>query len=312
MIFDVRWLEGFSLHDKFKQEAASRKDIDLFGIVLTFASGVGDFWSVALEWSNSITHTIADRLSHLVYGVSGVPKINHFDIELWIEEDVFRLDITMGNSPPMSESESGDQLFEDVSCSSFWELFSLADESEEFPVLLNLHDIVEDPLYFPVGGSVDASHVEINDLNYITMPGLVRHPYLVQELLQHLLLVASLCLGFFDLLVHYLDGHSLVSDNIDAHLNSELQDSYFENLPVPSLKTTRYFSSMRGHSYRYSFGSSRMLFIYNNFWYKFVIIRWGLASLSLLPESKRFWPPLKEETSKRILSRRSFKNIDCT
>lgn len=101
----------------------------------------------------------------------------------------------------------------------------------------------------------------------------MRHPYLVQELLQHLLLVASLGLGFLDLLVHDLDGHSLVRDSIDAHLNPEWRDSYFENLPVPSLKTTRYFSSMRGHSYRYSFGSSRMLFIYNNFWYKFVIIR---------------------------------------
>jgi len=83
------------------------------------------------------------------------------------------------------------------------------------------------------------------------MTGLMRHPYLVQELLQHLLLVASLGLGFFDLLVHDLDGHSLVSDDIDAHLNSELPDSYFENLPVPSLKTTRYFSSMRGHSSKY-------------------------------------------------------------
>lgn len=119
MVFDIRGLKGLSLHDKFKQEASCREYVNLFGIVFSLSRSVGYFRSIALEGTNSVTHTVADRLGHLVCSISGIPEIYHFHIEFGIQEDVFGLDITVGNSPAMGEPECGYQLFEDVSCSSF-------------------------------------------------------------------------------------------------------------------------------------------------------------------------------------------------
>ena len=93
------------------------------------------------------------------------------------------------------------------------------------------------------------------------MVSIVRHPHLVQKLFEGLKFVPPLAFSLLYLLVHYLDGHALVRQHIDSHFNSDLRQWYFENLPEPSLKTTRYFSSITGHRSKYSWGRSRMQFI---------------------------------------------------
>lgn len=71
------------------------------------------------------------------------------------------------------------QLFEDVPSCPFRKLFSLTDKSVEFPILLDLHDIVEYALHFAVCCSIDPAHVEVHYLNDVSMSGLVRHLNLV-------------------------------------------------------------------------------------------------------------------------------------
>jgi len=89
-------------------------------------------------------------------------------------------------------------------------LFGLGDETVQLAVLLDFHDVVEYSLYFPVGGAVDASYVEVDYLNNVSMFSLVRHLNFVEEKFQALLLVASFWVGFFNLLIHDLYCYSLI------------------------------------------------------------------------------------------------------
>lgn len=50
-------------------------------------------------------------------------------------------------------------------------LLGLIDQSEQLSVLLNFHYIVKDTLHTTISTSVDASHIEIDDLNDMTMLG---------------------------------------------------------------------------------------------------------------------------------------------
>ena len=106
--------------------------------------------------------------------------------------------------------ECRDELFEDVPGCFLGELFGLTDEAEELPILLDFHDVVEDPLYFAIGGAVYTPHVEVDYLNNVSMFGLVGHFHFVEEELEALLFVGPLGVGFFDLLVHDFDSDSLV------------------------------------------------------------------------------------------------------
>lgn len=88
-----------------------------------------------------------------------------------------------------------------------------------------------------------------------------RHADLVQENLEDALLLRAFVRGLVDAVVHDLDGHALVGGQVDGQFDPEWWEGYCENRPKPSLKRTRYFSSMIGHSSMYSLGSSRRQFI---------------------------------------------------
>lgn len=85
----------------------------------------------------------------------------------------------MCDSVCVQMSECGEYLSEDVPGGAFCELFCLVDESEEFSVFFYFHDVVEDSLYFSICGAVDSSHIEVDDLNDITVSGLMGHFHLV-------------------------------------------------------------------------------------------------------------------------------------
>lgn len=85
----------------------------------------------------------------------------------------------MGYFARMGVSKCGDELFEDVPGCFLGELFGLTDKSIELAVLLDFHDVVEDSLYFTIGGTIDTSYIKVDYLNYISMFGLVRHLDLV-------------------------------------------------------------------------------------------------------------------------------------
>ena len=156
---------------------------------------------------------------------------------------------------------------------AFAELLCLVDQTEKFTVFFDFHDVVEDAVDFAVGRTVDASDIEVDDLNDVSMFGLVAHLDLVEESLEDLLLIAAFAVGLADLLVHDLDGNTLVGQHIHRHLDSTSTHAYLLKRPRPNLNITRYFSSITGHWSRYSCGSSRIKFIcIINFGIKFVII----------------------------------------
>ena len=92
------------------------------------------------------------------------------------------------------------------------ELFCLGDESVKLSVLLYFHDIIKNALHLTIRGTIDTSDIEVNNLNYVSMLGLVRHLHLIQKLLKGLLLVSALGIALLYVLVHDLDSDSLVSN----------------------------------------------------------------------------------------------------
>lgn len=114
-----------------------------------------------------------------------------------------------------------EQLPEDVPGSLLGELFGEVDDPEQLSVLLDLHDVVEYPAYFAVGSAVDAPHIKIDNLNYVSMPGFRGHLHLVQKHLEDFLLVSAVELGLIDLVVHDLDGHAIIGRQIDCQFYSK-------------------------------------------------------------------------------------------
>jgi hypothetical protein len=211
LVLDVRRLERLCLHDKFEEEAASREDVDRLSVILSLADCIGDLRSIALQRANPITNMIVDRLSHFILSIASIAKIYNLNVEFRIKQNVFRLDVTVRDPARVGMSQHPEQLFEDIASCPFGELLGLVDQTVELSVLLNFHDVVEDSLHLAIRRTVDTANIEVSDLNNIAMTCLVRHPHLVEEHLEHLLLVAALAFRLLDLLVHYLDCNALVS-----------------------------------------------------------------------------------------------------
>lgn len=116
---------------------------------------------------------------------------------------------------------SREELPEDVPGSLLGELFGEVDDPEQLAVLFDLHDVVEYPADFAIGSAVDASHIKIDNLNYVSMPGFCGHLDLVQKHLEDFLLVTAVELGLIDLVVHDLDGHAIICGEIDGQFYSK-------------------------------------------------------------------------------------------
>lgn len=121
----------------------------------------------------------------------------------------------------MDGANGRQQLPEDVPGSLFGELFGEVDDSEQLSVLFYLHDVVEYPADFTISSAVDASHIKIDNLNYVSMSGFCGHLDLVQKHLEDFLLVSAVEFGLIDLVVHDLDGHSIIGGEIDGKFNSK-------------------------------------------------------------------------------------------
>lgn len=112
-----------------------------------------------------------------------------------------------------------DELSEDIACGFLWELVGHIDNSEELSILLDFHDVVENAKDFAVSCAVDTPYIEVNNLNYISMPSLKWHFDFIEEHLENLLLISSFKLWLSDFLVHDFYGYSLVGGKINAKLN---------------------------------------------------------------------------------------------
>ena len=155
---------------------------------------------------------IDNRLLHFVNPFPCVSKVHNLHIKLRIQKNILRFNITVRDLPGMGMFQGRNQLLEYVPGGLLWELLGLGDKSVKLPVLLDFHDIIQNSLHLAIRGTIDASHIKVDNLNYVSMFSLVRHLHLVQKLLKGLLLVATFGIALFYVLVHDLDGDSLVSN----------------------------------------------------------------------------------------------------
>lgn len=70
----------------------------------------------------------------------------------------------------MKMAQRWDYLSKDVSGCPFWEWLCLTDNSEKLAILNNFHDVIEYAPDCPIGGAIDSSHIEIDDLYCVAMP----------------------------------------------------------------------------------------------------------------------------------------------
>lgn len=144
-------------------------------------------------------------------------------------------------------------------------MLSEVDDAEQLPIFLDAHHVVEDAFDAAVTGAVQATHVEIDDLDYVRVPGLAGQPDLVEEELDHFIVGGAVGVGVVERVVHYLYRHALLRGQLYPQLHPASSHAYFEKRPKPSRNKTRYLSSMTGQRSRYSLGSSRVQVINNKF-----------------------------------------------
>ena len=78
------------------------------------------------------------------------------------------------------------------------------------------HHIVEHPLNRPVSRAVEATNIEVDDLDYVPMSGLKTHADLIEENVKEALLMVGAAGVLLDALVHDFNSHTLVGSEVDA------------------------------------------------------------------------------------------------
>ena len=106
-----------------------------------------------------------------------------------------------------------------MSCCFLCKLISLTYNSKQLPILLDFHDVVKDSMNLPIRSPTDPSHIKIYYLNYISMPSFQGHFDLIQKHFEYPILVAPFRLMQLYFLIHDLDGHSFIRDEVDAELD---------------------------------------------------------------------------------------------
>lgn len=126
----------------------------------------------------------------------------------------------MSDAATVDVSKGRYQLLENVASSSLTELFSLVDDSKQLAILLDFHDVVQNSLHFAIHCAVDTPHIEVDNLNDISMFGFKGHFQFVEKHLQYLFLITSLQFNFINFLIHDFNGDSLIRGEVYAHFNS--------------------------------------------------------------------------------------------
>ena len=85
LVFHIGGFEGLCLEYKFEEEASDCKNIDLVGLVHSFAAASDEFRRVAFEWPHGIGVVVLDRVLQLIHEVSGVAEIHNFHVEFGIQ-----------------------------------------------------------------------------------------------------------------------------------------------------------------------------------------------------------------------------------
>ena len=87
--------------------------------------------------------------------------------------------------------DSCQELFEDVAGSFLSESLGLVNDSKQLAIFCNFHNVIEYSSDFSVDCTVDASDIEIYNLNNVSMFGLKANLDLIEEDGEGFLLIAS-------------------------------------------------------------------------------------------------------------------------
>lgn len=219
---------------------------------------VYELWRIAFDSTNGFWTVEINFILILCYVFPWKTEVCDLYVHFFVKKDVLGFDVAMCKAFFMKMANSSNELFENESCSFFWEDLRLVDEAEQFSVLGYFHDVVHDPVYFAIDRAIYSADIEVYNLNNVSMFCLQADLYLVYEHCQWFLFVPSLNVILLNFVIHYFYRHSLVIWEFQSHLDPGYWAiGYFENLPEPNLNSTLYFSSIVGQSSRYSMGRSR-------------------------------------------------------
>jgi hypothetical protein len=85
LVFHIGGFEGLCLEYQFEEEASDCKNIDLIGLIHSFAAASDKFGGIAFERPHGIGVIVLDRVLQLVHEVSGVAEIHNFHVEFGIQ-----------------------------------------------------------------------------------------------------------------------------------------------------------------------------------------------------------------------------------
>jgi hypothetical protein len=85
LVFHIGRFEGLCLEYQFEEEASDCKNIDLIGLIHSFAAASDKFRGIAFERPHGIGVIVLDRVLQLIHEVSGVAEIYNFHVEFGIQ-----------------------------------------------------------------------------------------------------------------------------------------------------------------------------------------------------------------------------------
>lgn len=101
-----------------------------------------------------------------------------------VDQNVFSLDVTVGDARIVEMFDRQDKLAEYNACQFLSEHLRIFDQAMELTVASELHDVVEDASCTTVGRTIDSAHLKICDLNDTSVTGFRTHLYLIKERLE--------------------------------------------------------------------------------------------------------------------------------
>lgn len=101
LVFMVRRLEGFSLHDHFEKDITTSKEIDLISMVDAFLRLVGKLGGIILDGPDGLGGIKVNFIVLVVDKVAGAAEVSEFQVHMFVNKNVLGFDVTMGKPRPM-------------------------------------------------------------------------------------------------------------------------------------------------------------------------------------------------------------------
>lgn len=101
--------------------------------------------------------------------VARTAEIRKFQVHVFVDKDVFGLDVAVGNPRTMHELDCENELAKQRACESFSKNLGLFKNSVQLAIISNFHNIIHHVACGAIREAGQAANLEIDDFDNVTM-----------------------------------------------------------------------------------------------------------------------------------------------